>query len=874
MTGPDTGPGGDVGGPGREQPPRNLFEALMMGYRFLSDRQQGQHAGTGHKGRGAGRGATRRTIILIVLAVALIVLLGLLSTVASAWTSLLWFGELGFSGVFWTRTLAPLALAAVGGVVFLAIFFGNTYLARRLSPRIRMAGRQGDNDVLELVPLSDRAAGRWLLGISLFLAFFFALGAGNAWQQVLLFANRVSFGYQDPIFHKDASFYVFVLPLARTVLNFLWISVILTLIGTVGVYVFDRAIFAGSNRRLTLAPHVKAHLSWLAVLLLVLKAISYWLKTYELNFSTRGVVFGASYTDVHAELPVLRILAIAALVSAVIFLANIYVRGWRLPAVAVGLIVVVWLVAGQIYPAIVQQYRVSPNELQAESSYIKKNITSTRWAFGLDKVTSRPFPAAQALTSTDIRTNAATVDNIRLWDPRPLLATFEQLQTLQLQYTFKDVDVERYTIDGAYRQVMLSVRELDQNQLPSQARTWLNQHLVYTHGYGAVVSAVNQATPEGLPVFIVKDIPPTGASDLKIKRPEIYYGEVGNDYVLVKTKQQEFDYPKGDANVYATYQGSGGVGVGSFVRQAAFALRFGTLKLLLSQYVTPDSKLMFRRTITERVDEVAPFLSYDGDPYMIVRDDGTLAWVWDAYTSTDHFPYSQPRSDGTNYIRNSIKVVVDAYNGKVTLYQIDEKDALATAWGKVFPGLITPGSKMPEDIRRNLRYPEDLFSLQAQVLATYHMTDPQVFYNKQDMWEIPKEIVSGGQQQPLVPYYVIMSLPGEPKEEFLLLQPFSPLKKQNMSAWLAARMDAGHYGELVTYDFPKDKIVYGPAQIETFISQDPLISGQLTLWDQAGSSVIRGNLLVIPIEDAVLYAEPLYLQADQSSIPSLKRVIV
>ena len=781
MTGPESGDGGGAGDPGKPQPPKNIVEALMLGYRYLSDRQQGQHPGTGDKGRRTGRGASRRVIILIVVAVGLMVLLGVLSILANAWTSLLWFGELGFSRVFWTRTLAPLALALAGGVVFLAIFFGNTYLARRLSPRIRMAGRQGDNDVLELVPLSDRAAGRWLLGISLFLAFFFALGAGNAWQQVLLFVNRGSFGYQDPIFHKDASFYVFVLPLARTILNFLWVSIILTLIGTIGVYVFDRAIFAGSNRRLALAPHVKAHLSWLAALVLVLKAIGYWIGTYELNFSTRGVVFGASYTDVHAELPVLRILAVAALISAAIFLANIYVRGWRLPAVAVGLIAIVWVVAGQIYPAIVQQYRVSPNELAAESPYLTDNIASTRWAFGLNKMTSLPFPAAQTLTAADINRNSATVDNIRLWDPRPLLDTFDQLQTLQLQYTFKDVDVERYTIDGTYRQVELSARELDQNQLPSQAQTWVNQHLVYTHGYGAVVSAVNEATPEGLPVFIVQDIPPTGTTDLQIKRPELYYGEVGNEYVLVKTKQQEFNYPKGQDNVYATYAGSGGVGVGSFLRQAAFSVRFGTLKLLLSSYLTPDSRVMFRRTITERVTEVAPFLSYDGDPYMVVRDDGSLAWIWDAYTTTSRFPYSQPRSTGVNYIRNSIKVVIDAYNGKVTLYQVDDKDALATAWSKVFPGLITPGNKMPDDIRRNLRYPEDMFSLQAQVLATYHMTDPQVFYNKQDMWEIPKEIVTGNQQQPLVPYYVIMSLPGEPKEEFLLLQPFSPLKKQNMS---------------------------------------------------------------------------------------------
>jgi uncharacterized membrane protein (UPF0182 family) len=597
------------------------------------------------------------------------------------------------------------------------------------------------------------------------------------------------------------------------------------------------------------------------------------MQSWALNYSKRGVVFGASYTDVHASLPVLHFLAIVSLVAAVLFMANIRYRGWRLPAVAIVIMFLTWAFAGKAYPAIVQQYRVSPNEISAETPYIANNIEATRWAFGLDKITNVPLAATNDLTAADIRANSGTIDNVRLWEPRPALSTYSQIQEIRLYYAFKDVDVDRYTIDGKYRQVLVSARELDQTQLQKQSQTWVNQHLTYTHGYGAVVSPVNEAGGDGLPILMVRDIPPRTDTDLKITRPEIYYGELGNQFVVVKTTSPEFDYPKGDTNVTATYQGQGGIAIGNKIRQAAFSFRFRTLKLFVSSSLTADSRVMFRRTIGERVQALAPFLTYDKDPYLVIRDDGSLVWMWDAYTTSGRFPYSQPRADGTNYMRNPIKVVINAYDGRVTFYQIDGADPLANAWGKVFKGLFTPGDQMPADLRAHMRYPEDLYSVQADVLTIYHMKDPQIFYNKEDVWEIPMEIY-GAEEIPVVPYYEVLALPGETVPEFALLQPFAPLTKKNLASLMVARQDGEHYGELLVIDFPKDKLVFGPSQVEARISNDPIISSQLTLWNQSGSQVIRGNLLVVPINQSVMYFEPLYLQAQQSPIPELTRVIV
>jgi uncharacterized protein len=811
-----------------------------------------------------------RRLVILVIAVFVFFIVG--TWLSRIWTDYLWYAEVGQTRVFWTPFVARICVGLFFAVIFFAIFYGNLYLARKISPRLRTVKDTGDEQVLELK--ARRSWPGWLLLIaSIVISIIVGIAYSARWEDILLFLNRGSFGYADPLFGKDASFFMFTLPVWKMLVDFAGMALLLTFAATALTYVADRALVLNERNRLSLAPHVKAHLSVLLALAMIAKAGDYMTQTWSLDYSTRGVVFGASYTDVHATLPVLHFLAIVSLVAAVLFLANIRYKGWRLPAIAIAVMFLTWVLAGKVYPAIVQQYKVSPNEITAESPYIANNIEATRYAFGLNNVTSIPDPAIADLTAADVKANQATLESVRLWEPRPALQTYSQIQEIRLYYSFTDVDVDRYTVDGKYRQVLISARELDQSQLQTQSQTWVNKHLTYTHGYGFVMSPVNQAGGDGLPLLWVRDIPPRTDTDIKITRPEIYYGEIGNDYVVVKTTSPEFDYPKGDQNVNATYSGDGGVAIKSWIRQLAFSFRFKTAKILFSNSLTDESRIMYLRTLRERVHALAPFLRYDKDPYLVLRDDGSLVWMWDAYTTSGRFPYSQPHGEGLNYMRNPIKVVINAYDGKVTFYQIDSQDPLANAWGKVFPGLFTPGDQMPADIRSHMRYPEDIFSVQADMLATYHMSDPQIFYNKEDVWEIPTELY-GDQPVKTVPYYESLALPGQSEAEFALLLPFTPLSKQNMSSLLVARMDGDNYGKLATLDFPKDALVFGPAQIEARISNEPDISAQLTLWNQSGSQVIRGNLLVVPIGKSIMYFEPLYLQAQQSPIPELTRVIV
>ena len=816
-------------------------------------------------------GPLRRLVIIII---AVVIFFGLGSVISRIWTNYLWFGELGQTEVFWTPFLARLCVGLVFGVIFLGILYGNLWLARKISPILLAVKTPGDTEVLEL-KTRRRWPGVLLLLVAIVVAIIVGAAYSGRWETVLLFLHRGSFGYADPLFHKDASFFVFTLPLWKLLVDFVGIAVLLTFLATVLTYVLDRAMVLNARNRVTLAPHVKAHLSVLLAVAMVAKAGDYMIQSWSLDFSTRGAVLGASYTDVHASLPVLHFLAIVSLVAAAIFLANIRYKGWRLPALAIAVMFLTWALAGKAYPALIQQYKVSPNEITAESPYIANNIEATRFAFDLNGVTSGSSPAATDLTAADIKTNEPTLQSVRLWEPRPALDTYSQIQGIRLYYTFTDVDVDRYTVDGKYRQVLISARELDQTKLQPQSKTWVNEHLTYTHGYGFVVSPVNEAGGDGLPVLWVRDIPPRTDTSLKITRPEIYYGEVGNDYIIVKSTSDEFDYPKGDQNVTAKYSGSGGVPIGNWARQLAFAFRLKSAKILFSSSLTKDSRIMYLRTIKERVQALAPFLTYDKDPYLVLRDDGSLVWMWDAYTTTNRFPYSQKHAGNLNYMRNPIKVVINAYDGKVTFYQIDSKDPLANAWGKVFPGLFTSGDQMPADLRSHMRYPEDIFSVQADMLATYHMTDPRIFYNKEDVWEIPTEVYGDSTQSvKTAPYYEVLALPGETQPEFALLLPFTPLSKQNMASLLVARQDGANYGKLQLLDFPKESLVFGPAQIEARIENEPDISSQLTLWNQGGSKVIRGNLLVVPIANSVMYFEPLYLQAQQSPIPELTRVIV
>jgi uncharacterized membrane protein (UPF0182 family) len=513
---------------------------------------------------------------------------------------------------------------------------------------------------------------------------------------------------------------------------------------------------------------------------------------------------------------------------------------------------------------------VVPNEIVAERPFIERTIAATNRAYGLDRIEVRPFPVQEELTADVLRRNDATIKNIRLWEHRPALDSYAQLQEIRTYYKFTDVDNDRYRLGPDYRQVMVSVRELSHAHLPS--RIWLNEHLVYTHGFGVVVGPVNRVTPEGLPEFFVKDIPPTAAAGLRIARPEIYFGEVSNSYVLVRTLRPELDYPVGDQNVYTKYAGDGGVAIGSWWRRLVFAARFGEVKMLLSQELGPESRILFNRAIVERVRTIAPFLRLDRDPYPVVTADGRVVWLLDAYTTSEHFPYSQPTAGLGNYIRNPIKVTVDAYHGTVRFYLVEPDEPLVRAYARAFPGLFQPIAAMPEDLRGHIRYPQDLFGIQARMYAAFHMLDPQVFYNKEDLWTIPIRKVEGRDVE-MDPYYTIMRLPKETQEEFILLLPFTPVRRDNMIAWLAARSDPPNYGKLFLFDFPKGKLVFGPRQVEARIDQDAFISQQISLWSQAGSQVIRGSLLAIPIEESLLYVQPLYLAAERGRLPELKRVI-
>src|SRR6058998_245007 len=566
-------------------------------------------------------------------------------------------------------------------------------------------------------------------------------------------------------------------------------------------------------------------------------------------------------------------LAVLATLTAVACAAQIMRPGLRLLAGAGAALLVVWVLGLGVYPAFLQRLRVAPNELEAERPYLEANIRMTRAAYGLDRIQEKEFPADENLDARALARNEATLKNIRLWDYRPLLRTFAQLQEIRTYYKFVDVDNDRYVVNGEYRQLMLSPRELSYQHL--QSRIWINEHLTFTHGYGAVVGPVNRITAEGLPEFLVKDIPPQSSGGFpKITRPQIYYGEVSNEYVLVKTKSQELDYPSGDQNVYTSYSGLGGIPLSSFFRKVAFAMRFGEIKILLSNDLTEQSRIMMYRTVGQRVRQIAPFFRFDRDPYMVINDDGRLVWMLDGYTTTDRYPYSDPVPGVGNYIRNSVKVTMDAYDGTVTFYRADDTDPIVRAYGRAFSGLLKPLDQMPEALRRHIRYPEDFFSIQARKYATYHMKDPQVFYNKEDLWTLPRRAVEG-RERDMEPYYTIMRLPGEQKEEFILLTLFNPARRDNMIAWMAARSDPPSYGRLIVFNFPKQKLVYGPRQIDARIDQDPVISQQLSLWNQRGSTVIRGSLLAIPIDQSLIYVQPLYLAAsEQGALPELRRVIV
>ena len=832
------------------------------------------------------KGCTVGLVLVVLLAI-------LLFSVSDLYTDLTWFTTLGVASVLWKRIASEWLLFLIAWVVATGVLVANWLLARRLAGGDQMTvpwlkQRVSQNQVTaepttRVVPAG--VADGILAAVAVVVGLLFALPARGMWMTALQFYNATSFGQTDPILGRDLSYYVFHLPWLRALQGwFLWL-VLLSMAGAALVYLAifsadrlrDRVEIVGARQPwLRLSRAAERHLLVLGAIVLALIAWGYQLSIPDVFYSTTGAAYGASYTDVHARLPVMHLLTGLVALGAGILLAGMFVRLRWLPFAVVGAWLVVAFLGGSIYPNLLQRLAVVPNELTREREYIAHTIEFTRDGFGLDEVVEINFDVTEEAVPLDLTAYGSTLRNIRLWDYRPLLRTYGQLQEIRLYYAFTDVDVDRYQVGDDYRQVTLVAREIAHDELPQTAQTWVNRHLVYTHGSGVVLSPVNEVLEEGLPDLWVRDIPPQSKfPELAVTRPEIYYGELTKDYVIANTEEQELDYPSGDQNVYTTYEGTGGIVLDSFLKRAAYALRLGSSQVLLSGSITPESRLLWHRAIDQRVQTVAPFLQYDPDPYLVILD-GRLVWLLDAYTTTDRIPYSEPIRTwigSINYIRNSVKVAMDAYDGTLTFYAIDPEDPILATYASIFPDLFQPVDEMDPALVAHWRYPEGMFRVQAAKFQTFHMTDPQVFYNQEDLWNWAEEVVTGERVR-MEPYYVNMSLPGGAEPEFVLMLPYTPSTKQNMVAWLYARNDGEHYGELGVYKFPKQKLIYGPMQVESRIDQNPTISQQLSLWNQRGSQVIRGNLLVIPLDEAILYVEPIYLEAEASQLPELRRVIV
>src|SRR5713101_4178249 len=808
----------------------------------------------------------RRVLVFVFVAVLLLLLLPSLVSLGAEWP---WFQALGYERVFATRLVAKTLLGVGAGVVAFSFLYTNLRFAQR--------GAVPDPVVLRF---NEGAAGldvthllrRLALPTALGLALLFGLGAAGGWLGVLQFLRRTPFGVSDPVFGRDVGYYVFTVPVVASAIAFLTVLTTVALLATIALYVFRQDVVA-LRRRVTVEPSARWHLAGLIALLFLLAALRvYFVRVPGLMYSTTGPLVGASFTDLHAKLVGLRLAGLAAAAGGALVLWP--TRTQRLAwatLLALGVYFGVSLLGVVLYPAIVQKLVVAPNELVKETPQLAYHIAATRRAGGLDSVVTRDLTGEAGLTERDIRANRPTIDNIRLWDRDPLLQTFGQLQEIRTYYDFVSVDDDRYWIDGQYRQVLLSPRELNSSSLPT--RTFINERLTFTHGMGLTLGPVNQVTAEGLPVLFIKDLPPVSSVSLRVTRPEIYYGELTDSWVFARTHQREFDYPSGDKNIYTSYSGKGGVPVGSFLRRLVLATYFGSLNVLLSSDISDDSRALYIRNIRERARTALPFLLFDGDPYLVVGDSGRLRWILDAYTATRRYPYAQPLADGTNYVRNSVKVVIDAFDGTVTAYLADAAAPLAHTLAKVFPGILQPLDAMPADLRAHLRYPEDLFRMQTDMYATYHMAEPDIFYHREDQWQRPVLSRSGEQRDPFL-RHIVLRLPKERQAEFIFMAPFTPSGKDNLASWMVARNDGEHYGQLIVYRFPKQSLVYGPAQIVNRINQDPEISRQISLWDQHGSEVIRGNLLVIPIEESLIYVQPIYLRSEGGGIPELKRVVV
>jgi uncharacterized protein len=823
----------------------------------------------------------RSAILLIAIVLVLLAFLPFLAGRLADW---LWYREIGFERVFLTKVVAQWILGVPTALLAFGVLYGNARVALSGEPgpvRPPLTRVRGELEMREAAhALIARSMGWLALPATIVLSVVFALAAAGQWRTLLQAAYGTPFGTTDPVFGRDVGYYVFTLPAIELVTGLLFGLLLLTLVAVVlPIHVF-RGEIQGSPQGVSIGPRGQTHLAVLAGLLLLLTAVRiHFVRIPGLLFGNHLPLTGANYVDLHTRLPALHVLSVVAFAGALLILWG-GARGRLVPMAARVVVgyVGVWVLATLI-PAAYQRLVVQPNELARETPQILNHIRATRQAWGLEGIEEHELVTDTRLTSALIASNRATVDNVRLWDREPLLQTFGQIQSIRTYYDFLAVDDDRYHVTGQLRQVMLSAREMNTASLPT--RGFINEHLTYTHGMGVTLGPSNAVTTEGLPVLFIKDLPPVSSIDLRVTRPQIYFGEMSNDFVLAPSRQREFDYPagEGDAAAYSSYDGRAGVPVGSFARRLLYAIRFGSLNILLSADLTDRTRILYYRDVRERAERALPFLSFDRDPYLVITTDGRLVWMLDGYTTSARYPYARGTQDGTNYMRNSVKVTIDAYDGVVRAYLAVPSDPIIRTLARIYPGLLQPLDSMPADLRSHLRYPEDLFGLQTALFATYHMANPETFYHREDQWQIPEVpgATADSDGRPTGQAFLrhmVMRLPGERDPEFILMRPFTPRQKDNLAAWMVARNDGPHYGKLAVYRFPRQSLVFGPNQIVNRINQDTEVSRQITLWDQRGSQVLRGELLVLPIEGALIYVQPLYLRAQGGRIPELKRVVV
>lgn len=785
----------------------------------------------------------------------------------SLYVDWLFFSELGFESVFTKVLSAEVLIGIIFGAVFFIFVAINVVVASRVKvPPIDVSFMGQMNVSLNL----NRFSGLFKvfgMAVAFFGGIISALWGSGLWHQVLVFANNIDTGKLDPIFNRDLSFYLFRIPLYEAINAYAGFTVFFTIL-IIGAGYLARGGFLFPNNRIALVRGAKEHLSILVFLFFARLAFGFYLDRFGMLYSSHSVISGAGYADVNARLLALNILAPLTLIGGIVISTAIIKERFKIALYPIIGIAAVYLIGVVAYPGLLQNFKVTPNEQAMEEPYIRHHIDFTKYGYNLQRVQTIPFDVSFNLTASDLKKNETTIKNIRLWDEKPLLKTYSQLQQIRTYYRFNSIDNDRYTIDGEYRQMMLSARELSYNDLPS--KSWINEKFVFTHGNGVVMGPVSRISKDGLPEFTIKDIPPSSSSGIKVTTPEIYYSELTSDYVIVNTKIPEFSYPTSEGNIYTSYKETNGIRLDSLFRRAVFSSYFHTIKILLSSEITNESRILYNRNIVQRAQKIIPFVLLDSDPYVVLGENGKIYWIIDGYTVSSRMPYSKPLKNRINYMRNSVKVIIDAYNGKVDFYISDIDDVIIKVYNNIFPGTFKDIKEMPLDLKKHIRYPRDFFDIQTAMYAIFHMNDPKTFYNKEDLWEVPVH-----NDKPMDANYLIMKLPEEKTEEFVLLIPYTPAKRDNLAAWFAARCDDDNYGKLIVFTFPRDRLVFGPRQVDARIDQDSYISQQLTLWGQRGSQVIRGKLLIIPIEKSLLYIQSLYLAAeDKGGLPELRRVII